>query len=435
MMKNEITVKENTQIGEKCYKIHHKSGLEIYYIPKKLTASFAVFSTRYGSVDCRFRYRGAEEFTVVPDGIAHFLEHKMFENEDGTDTFELFGRYGAQANAFTSFDKTSYLFSSTDNFYESLEVLLSFVTHPYFTPETVAKEQGIIGQEIAMIADNPDNALAFGMLGAMYRTHNVRIEIGGSVDSIAKITAPLLHECYEKFYNLRNMALCISGDCDVEKILGICDRVLKEAPEFNVESEALPESPEVFRKTFTKRMQVPTPMFSIGVKDTVISPDAGDRMRKRAAMQIITDTLFGSSGEFYNTHYEDGSLTDGFDLWSEHNRSFSLVSIGGRSPDPEKLFEDYRAFIERTKKDGIPREDFDRCKKLTYAGFVRTFNSTSGIAYSIMDFALDGADMLDYADVVGSLGYDEVNSLFREMFREEYTSYATVLPLESEEKQ
>lgn len=432
-MKNEITVKENTLIGEKCISVRHKSGLEIYYIPKKLTTSFAVFSTRYGSVDCRFRYKDDDKFTVVPDGIAHYLEHKMFENEDGVDTFELFGKYGAQANAFTSFDKTSYLFSATDNFYESLEILLDFVTHPYFTPETVAKEQGIIGQEIAMIADNPDNALAFGMLGAMYKTHNVRIEIAGSVESIAKINATLLYECYEKFYNLNNMALCISGDQDIDKILEICDKVLKEAPEYNVESEALPEDSKVYKKTFTKHMQVPTPMFSIGVKDVDISPDPNVRMRKRAAMQIITDTLFGTSGEFYNTHYEDGSLTDGFDLWCEHNRSFSLISIGGRGPDPEKLYDDYRNFIEKTRREGIPREGFDRCKKLTYSGFVRTFDSTSGIAYSIIDFALDGADMLDYADVVGSLEYEEVNDLFKKLFNEESTSYATVLPIESEE--
>ena len=357
----------------------------------------------------------------------------MFENEDGIDAFELFGKYGAQANAFTSFDKTAYLFSSTDHFYDSLEILLNFVTHPYFTPETVAKEQGIIGQEIAMTSDNPDNSLLFGLLGAMYKTHNVRIEIGGSEESIKKITAPLLYKCYEMFYNLRNMVLCISGDCDIDKILGICDRVLKEAPEFDVEIEALPESAEVYKKTFTKRMLVPTPMFAIGIKDIEISTDGHARMRKRAAMQIISDILFGSSGEFYYKHYEDGSLTDGLDVWGEHNRSFSLITISGRGPDPEALFADYRELIDRTKRNGLPRDDFERCKKLNYSAFIRAFNSTSSIAYNIVDFVLDDADMLGYADVVGSLEYEEVNSIFNKVFREEYTSYATVLPLESEE--
>ena len=427
-MNNGIVIRENPQIGERCYYLKHESGLNIYFIPKNLATSFAVFSTRYGSVDSRFRYRGEEKFTVVPDGIAHYLEHKMFENEDGVDSFELFAKYGAKANAFTSFDKTSYLFSSTDNFYESLGVLLNLVTHPYFTPETVAKEQGIIGQEIAMIADNAENTLIFGLLGAMYKTHNVRIEIGGSQESIAKITAPLLYECYEKFYNLNNMSLCISGNQDFDKIVEVCDGILKKSEPYNVESECLEENAEVFEKEFVKYMDVPMPLFAIGVKDLNISPDANVRMRRRAAMQILSELLFGSSSKFYNVCYEDGYITDNFDLWSEHNRSFSMITLSAVGANPDKVFEEYKKYIAENYENGISRQDFERCKKMSYADFIRTFDSTSGIAYSIMDFVLDGADMLDYAETVSSLTYDGVNSLFRELFREEYTSYAKVLP-------
>jgi len=423
-----IITRENVQIGEKCYYLKHKSGLNIYFIPKNLATSFAVFSTRYGSVDSRFRYTGDKEFTVVPDGIAHYLEHKMFENENGVDSFELFAKYGARANAFTSFDKTSYLFSTTENFYESLEVLLDFVTHPYFTPETVAKEQGIIGQEIAMIADNAENTLIFGLLGAMYKTHNVRIEIGGSVESIAKITSELLYECYEKFYNLNNMSLCISGNQDFDRIIEICDRILKPSEDFNVESECLEENAEVFNKEFSKEMDVPMPLFAVGIKDLNISQNAKERMHRRAAMQILTEMLFGSSSEFYNYCYEKGYITDNFDLWSEHNRSFSMITLSAVGSNPDKVFEEYRKYIAKNLENGISKEDFERCKKMSYADFIRTFDSTSGIAYSIMDFALDGADMLDYADTVSSLTYDEVNGLFKELFKEEYTSYAKVLP-------
>ena len=185
----EIITKENKMLGEKYYTFDHKSGLKVYVFPKQLTSSYALFTTKYGSIDNKFKLEGDEDFTCVPDGIAHFLEHKMFECENGEDAFELFAKTGASANAYTSNARTAYLFSTTDNFYESLEYLLDFVTHPYFTEQTVQKEQGIIGQELRMYDDHPGSRLERGLLEALYKHNKVRIDVGGTIESIAKITA------------------------------------------------------------------------------------------------------------------------------------------------------------------------------------------------------------------------------------------------------
>ncbi len=192
--------------GDKYYKVKHKSGLNIYVYEKEgYNSTYAVFGTRYGSINTTFSSNGGEKMTV-PDGIAHYLEHKLFECEDG-DAFAKYAKTGANANAFTSFDKTCYLFSTTDNFKESLEILLDFVQRPYFTEETVAKEQGIIGQEIKMYDDSPEWRVMFNLLEIMYHNHPVKIDIAGTVESIAKITPELLYKCYNTFYNLTNMAL------------------------------------------------------------------------------------------------------------------------------------------------------------------------------------------------------------------------------------
>ena len=223
--------KENKEIGEKYYFLQHKSGLGVYVVPKKMSTSYAIFGTKFGSIDNRFVLDGKE--IILPDGIAHFLEHKMFEQEDGTDAFLRYAKTGANANAYTTFERTCYLFSATSKFYESLEILLDFVSHPYFTDATVQKEMGIIGQEIRMYDDNPGWQLYFGMLTGLYHNNTVRIDTAGTTETIAEITPELLHTAYRAFYNPHNMLLCVCGDIDPEKVEEICDRLLpvSEKPE------------------------------------------------------------------------------------------------------------------------------------------------------------------------------------------------------------
>ncbi len=429
-----IIEKSSAALGEKYYYVQHKSGLPIYIFPKKLSTSYAIFGTRYGSVDCRFKKSTDEDFTEVPDGIAHFLEHKMFENEDGVDTFERFAKTGAQANAYTSFQTTAYLFSATENFYESLEILLDYVTHPYFTKETVDKEQGIIAQEIRMGEDNPGRALTFGMLKSMYSKHNVRIEIAGSVESIAQITPELLYKSYNTFYNLRNMALCLCGDIDVDNVLEIADKMLEAAEPFDIISEAKPEDACVVRPEHTIRMQVSMPMFAIGVKDIDISADPAVRMKKNAAIAVISDMLFGKSSPFFNELYEKGMVSGGLDIWGEHNRSFSFVSLSGEAKDPDAVYKEFLKLVDNTKKDGLDKVTFERCKRVMYASMVKSFDSTEEIANNLLSYVFEEGDIFEAVDVMASLEYDYVNSLFAQMFRDEYYTLMKVLPLEDETK-
>ncbi len=427
---NSVIEKSSALLREKYYYVKHKSGLDIYVFPKKMASTYALFGTKYGSVDSRFKKASDPDFIEVPAGIAHFLEHKMFENEDGVDTFARFAKTGAQANAYTSFGITAYLFSATERVYESLDILLDYVTHPYFTKENVDKEQGIIAQEIRMCEDNPGRALSFNLLKSMYSDHNIRIDIAGTVESIAEITPELLYSCYNTFYNLNNMALCVCGEVDLDKVIECADRNLKDAEPFDVISEAKPEKPEVNEKYCTCKMQVSMPMFAIGVKDVDISSDPVERMKKNAAISVISDMLFGKSSSFYNTMYEEGVVSGAVDLWAEHNKSYSFITLSGEAPDPDTVYKRFLDLVEKTKESGLDREEFVRCKRVMYAGLVKSFDSTEEIANNFLGYVFDDGDILDFTDIMGNLDYDYTNELFRSMFRDEYYTLSTVYPVE-----
>ena len=224
----------NERTGEKYYYIKHPSGLSIYVMEMEgYNTAYALFGTKYGSINTTFKTKKDADYVTVPEGIAHFLEHKLFENED-CDVFELYAKTGASGNAYTSFNKTAYLFSCTSNFKESLSILLDFVQKPYFTQATVDKEQGIIGQEIKMCEDNPYRAVLFNLLKAVYYKHPIRIDIAGTVESIAKIDADLLYRCYNTFYNLHNMVLSVAGNCKVDDVLEVADKLLKPCEDFEL---------------------------------------------------------------------------------------------------------------------------------------------------------------------------------------------------------
>ena len=222
---------ESARTGDFYYKGRHPSGLDIYLYPKENGRSTrAVFGTKYGSIDNCFQRSDEASAETFPEGIAHYLEHKLFESEDG-DAFARYAETGANANAFTGFESTCYVFSCTDRLYDSLRILLDFVQSPYFTEETVAKEQGIIGQEIKMYEDLPGWRVFFNYLQAMYHSHPVRKDAAGTIESIAEITPEHLYRCYNTFYNLNNMALVLSGKFDVDKVITVCDEMLKPSPD------------------------------------------------------------------------------------------------------------------------------------------------------------------------------------------------------------
>ncbi|MBO5213114.1 MAG: insulinase family protein [Clostridia bacterium] len=432
----EIVLKENKMLGEKYYSFKHKTGLDVYVFPKKMTTSYALFATKYGAIDNKFKLAGESEYTEVPDGIAHFLEHKMFECEGGVDAFELYAKTGASANAYTSNAMTAYLFSSTEKFYESLEILLDFVTHPYFTETTVQKEQGIIGQEIRMYDDHPGARLEKGLLQAMYKYNKMRIDVAGTVESIAQIDADVLYKCYNTFYNLRNMVLVVCGDIEVVGVEKICDKILKEAPNQEIirAYDDENEPTEVYEKRAECELSVSKPIFAIGIKDMDISNDPEQRMKKAYAMNILNDILFSQSSEFYNELYERNLISHDLSYAFEHTKRCSFNQISSESQNPEKVYEFFVAYIKKMQQRGIDREDFELAKRTIYASCIKSFDSTEDIANNMVYNLFDGADILDAPDIISSIDFEYVSLLLSSMFKEEYYAMSVVNPIGKEQK-
>ena len=424
------TIKENKMLDEKYYTFKHKSGLEVFVFPKKMTTSYAIFATRYGAVDNKFKHATDTEYTVVPDGIAHFLEHKMFECEDGVDAFERYAKTGGNANAFTSNNVTAYIFSSTENFEGNLEVLLDFVTHPYFTEATVQKEQGIIGQEIKMYEDHPGVRMHRELMKALYKKNKMRIDVAGTVESIAEITADTLYKCYNIFYNLRNMTLCVCGDVTPESVEAICDKLLVEAEPFNIvrDTEDEDEPREVYIKRTVCKLDVAKPLFAIGIKDISIPTDPKQRAKKAYATEILDEILFSQSSEFYNTLYNQNLIAQDLSNGCEIGRNYSFNVISSESSDPDKVYSMFVDYIERVKNEGLDKEAFELSKRTVYASNIKSFDSVEDIGNSFIFNYFEGIDILDTPEIINSITYEYVTELLNEGFKEEYYALSIVEP-------
>lgn len=423
-------IKENKMLDEKYYTFKHKSGLEIFVFPKKMTTSYAIFATRYGAVDNKFKHANDAEYTVVPDGIAHFLEHKMFECEDGVDAFEKYAKTGGNANAFTGNNLTAYIFSSTENFEGNLEVLLDFVTHPYFTEATVQKEQGIIGQEIKMYEDHPGVRMHRELMKALYKKNKMRIDVAGTVESIAEITAETLYKCYNIFYNLRNMTLCVCGDVTPESVEAICDKILTEAEPFNIvrDTEDEDEPREVYIKRTVCKLDVAKPLFTIGIKDTSIPVDPKERAKKAYATEILDEILFSQSSEFYNTLYNQNLIAQDLSNGCEIGKNYSFNVISSESSDPDKVYSMFVDYIERVKRQGLDKEAFELSKRTVYASNIKSFDSVEDIGNNFIFNYFEGIDILDTPEIINSITYEYVTELLNEGFKEEYYALSIVEP-------
>ena len=426
------TLRENALLGEKYYHCKHESGLDVYIIPKKLSTYYAVFATRYGSVDNQFKLQGEADYTEVPNGIAHFLEHKLFESEDGEDAFQRYAKTGAEANAFTSFTKTSYLFTCTDQFYDSLKILLETVSRPYFTAETVKKEQGIIGEEIGMMNDSPGWVLTFNMLDGLYQNHSVKINIAGSVESISQITAETLYKCYRAFYHPSNMVLILCGDIQPEQALEVVDEVIEPKAPAEVCSLYANETPEAVRPYTEAVMDIAKPLFSIGIKDVDIPKQPAARLEKVAYLSVLLEALFGPSSDIYNELYEQGLITGSLGYEFEHNRSFSFIEINGETDDVAAVLDRLESYIEQAKASGIDKEIFDRAKKVVYAQAVKSFDSAEEIGNIFLSNIIDGIDAFDIPGAIAAVDFEKAQLLMKKMFKREYCTVSVIKPRQAE---
>lgn len=417
------TVESNT-VKDKYYVIDHPSGLTIYVYPKEgYRSTYAIFGTKYGSVNTRFRIDGGDEITV-PDGIAHYLEHKLFESEDG-DAFSRYAKTGANANAYTSFDKTCYLFSCTEKFEEALEILLDFVQSPYFTAETVAKEQGIIGQEIKMYDDSPDWRVMFNTLMGMYHNHPVRIDIAGTVESIAEITAEKLYECYNSFYNLHNMVLCIAGNTTVEQVLSVADRMLKPCEKHKIENIFEDEPYEVAQEYIEQKFPVTIPLFSLGFKENVGSKPAS--VKELALTDILLFMIGSTSSNLYNRLLDEGLINATFSYEHEEGPNYSAVIFGGESRNPKRTAEIIREAVRDFKKNGIDKDDFELARRAVYGEAVSSFNSVEGIANTLVHMHFNDREIFSYLDAVAQASAEDAQNRLESLLDPDNCTLSVVL--------
>ncbi len=420
---------EGKRAGDVYYRIKHPSGLSICLYPKEHSSTtYAVFGARYGSVDNCFRRSDESGAQTVPEGIAHYLEHKLFESEDG-DAFEKYARTGASANAFTSFESTCYLFSCTDRLYESLEILLSFVQDPYFTKESVAKEQGIIGQEIKMYDDDPQWQVMFSFLRAMYQKHPIRQDIAGTVESIAQITPEHLYRCYRTFYNLGNMILCIAGSFDMEKVLEVCDRTLKPSEAVTVE-RVFEEEPASVLQTYTeKRLPVTLPLFQFGYKEPVKKGSYRSE-EEIAAVEVLLEAMASDSSLLFR-RLLDRELINESSFCYEYfeGEGYAAVMFGGESKDPEAVAGEIRKEVSRLLKDGIDEADFRRAQKAIYGENIAALNSTGNIANALLSFSFKNRELFTYLDALADLKLSKVQEALKRVFGGEQTVLSVINPL------
>ncbi|GBF72064.1 peptidase M16 [Paenibacillus sp. 598K] len=406
-------------VQETLYYEQMPNGLSVYVLPKKgFQKTYATFTTRFGSVDNQFSLPGEQKIRVE-DGIAHFLEHKMFEEPSG-DIFATFASQGASANAFTSFDRTAYLFSATEQIPANLTTLLDFVQNPYFTDENVEKEKGIIEQEINMYKDNPDWRVYTGLIDALYHEHPVHIDIAGSVESIRRITKESLYQCYHTFYHPSNMLLFVVGGVDKDEIMELVRR--------NQTSKSFGESPQIKRllekepdavKLPVKRSElaVSLPKMMFGFKETVLPADSEQLLRREVASKLMLEALLGPSSKLYQQLYDDDLISDSFG--SEYNSSatYGFTMIGGDTRDPEALLAAIRSAIEEKLATGIAADDFERVRRKRIGGYLRMLNSPEAIANEFTRYQFRGNNLFELLPLYESVTLEQVNERMREHFR------------------
>lgn len=355
----------------------------------------------------------------------------MFENADGSDSFERFSAYGADANAYTTCNRTAYLFSCTERFEDSLRELLRFVREPYFTEETVRKEQGIIAEEIRMYNDSPWERCFQNLMEGLYEHHPIRKNICGSEESIGQITSDLLYRCHEVFYQLSNMALVVCGDVTAEQVLAVADEVLPhECADAEIERAVPIETAGAYRSSVKARMQVSKPIFSIGIKDTRIPDSPAARIRRDAAMTLLEEILFSRSGAFYSSLFEEGLITPSYSFGYSITDTIAFHTVSGESDCPEEIARRLWAYLQEVRRQGIDREEFERCRRVLYADEVRSFDSTEEIANNLLTFAFDDADLFDYPAILESLTLEELTALLEELPDPSAFCLSTVYPLE-----
>jgi predicted Zn-dependent peptidase len=430
---NEISCR---RLGEKYQRIVHQSGLSVLVFPKEMQTMSAMVVVRYGAQDLRF---GVDQKTphTTPAGVAHYLEHQLFTREDEGTVDEQFSSLGAEINAWTDYEKTAYTVSTSDHALTVLERLLTFVTHPTFTERSVQKEQGIIAQEIRMVADDPWDTLHRRAMSALYPHHPTTQGICGSEKSISKITPGVLYDCYHAFYTPENMYFVVCGDVTTEEVMAVVDRVLPQ-------KAAAPAVRRCNNGEYDKRMPVlrkkegiagvSKPIFEILWRDDLCPDEPTAHLAHAVAMDVLSEILFSRAGVFYNSLLDDGLITMTYSYGYTTMQGIAYHCVGGESDDPEAVLQRYFEIIDKIRKEGISYADFERNRRVAYAGFVSEFDDTEEIADVMVDSENEGVGVFDRLTMIEELTHAQLQSLFDKTFDARHTNLTVLYPEDQEQE-
>ena len=414
-----MQVLENLKVKEKVYIEKLKNGLTVMIIPKQgVKKKYIIWGTHYGSNDSKFIIPGETEVTEVPKGVAHFLEHKMFEQENGRNSLDVLSSLGVNANAFTTNTHTAYLYECTNNFYEALDEFMDYVQHPYFTDENVEKEKGIIGQEIMMYDDYPEWRVYLNVLEAMYHNNPVKLDITGTIETISHIDKEILYKCYNTFYNPSNMCLVVCGDFNPDEILKeIEKRLIDKKASGEIKRIYEPEDETIVNPIVENKMDVSIPLYTIGIK--CIPPKQQEKVKIHISNEILLNLLIGESSELYQRLYKNGIILNMPSFEYEFTDEYAYILISGVSREPERLYDELNQEIDKMKQGGIKREDFERIKKMIYGEYIKEYNDVSGIARMFLSDFIKDVNSFDYLEEITSLDLDYVKQVLENNFKKE----------------
>lgn len=425
----EIKTVEYKNFGETLHIYEHKTGLKAFVIPKRgYSKKYATYATHYGSVNSEFVIPGNTESTKVPDGIAHFLEHKLFEQKDGS-VMDKFSALGSSPNAYTSFNQTVYLFSCTDKFEENFQLLLDFVQNPYITEESVEKEKGIIGQEIKMYEDDPGWRVFFNLLDAFYANNPVKIDIAGTVESISKINREVLYQCYNTFYNPSNMMILVVGDVEPKSVFEQIEASIKGTEGIGEIRRIFPEeSTRINREYVEQKLAVATPLFQIGFRDDRLPENGMEIVKQEIAVKLLLELIMGRSSKLYNDLYAEGLINSTFDFDYTLEETYAYSVFGGESPDPAKVKDRITAEIRKLQETGLDQSHYERIRKAMQGRFVRQMNSIERISHLFVSVYFKGANLFDYLEVYDKITFEYVKEIFGSHFTMDKMALSVIKP-------
>ena len=413
---DKIVIKDMDQV---IYKEVLDNGLTVFICKTpSFVKKYAYFQTRYGSCYNEFVPLGKKEYKKFPLGIAHFLEHKLFESSDNESVFEAFINDTAYCNAATSYDRTFYYFSCNDKFNNNLNRLIDMVQSPYFTDSNVEKEKGIIGQEINMYDDYPEWKVYLNALDAMYHVHPVKLDITGTIETISKIDKDILYKCYNTFYNLSNMCLVVSGDFEPEKLIEEIKKRLIEKEQNGEIKRIFEEEPEnIVKEKIEQKMTVTKPLFTIGIKCTV--PKQNEKVRIHIGIEILLNLLIGESSNLYKELYNDGNIYSVPSISYEFDHNYAHILISESANDPEKIYSKLKNKINEFVLNGINEEDFKRIKKMLYGEYIKEYDDVTTIGRMLLSDYMKGINSFDYLEEIESIDLNFINQVLKDNFKEE----------------